>query len=76
MGINASVRRCFMRSELSGGYAAQLDCGRERGEIELSGLTPKLTGAGARSAQGTNIDRKNTEDMAHVGVRVEPQLDI
>ncbi len=36
------------------------------------GLTPRLTGAGARSAQGTNIGHKNGEAMANVGVRVEP----
>jgi hypothetical protein len=36
-----------------------------------SGLTPKLTGAGARSAQGTNIGHENGEAMANVGVRVE-----
>jgi len=35
------------------------------------GLTPELTGAGARSAQGTNIGHENGEAMANVGVRVE-----
>lgn len=34
-------------------------------------LTPKLTGAGARSAQGTAMGHKNGEAMAHGGVRVE-----
>jgi hypothetical protein len=34
-------------------------------------LTPKLTGAGARSAQGTNTGHENGEAMASVGVRVE-----
>ena len=34
-------------------------------------LTPELTGAGARSAQGTNIGHQNREAMANVGVRVE-----
>ena len=36
-----------------------------------SELTPRLTGAGARSAQGTNTGHKNGEAMASVGVRVE-----
>jgi hypothetical protein len=34
-------------------------------------LTPKLTGAGARSAEGTNTGHENGEAMASVGVRVE-----
>ena len=34
-------------------------------------LTPKLTGAAARSAEGTNIGHENAEGMAYVGVRVE-----
>ena len=34
-------------------------------------LTPRLTGAGARSAQGTNTGHKNAEGMAAVGVHVE-----
>ncbi len=37
-------------------------------------LTPRLTGAGARSAQGTNTGHKNAEGMASVGVRVEPPV--
>jgi hypothetical protein len=37
----------------------------------LWSLTPELTGAGARSAQGTNIGHENGEAMANVGVRVE-----
>jgi hypothetical protein len=37
----------------------------------LWSLTPELTGAGARSAQGTNIGHQNREAMANVGVRVE-----
>ena len=36
------------------------------------GLTPRLTGAGARSAEGTNTGHENAEGMASVGVRVEP----
>ena len=39
-----------------------------------AGLTPRLTGAGARSAQGTNTGHKNGEAMASVGVRVEPPV--
>jgi hypothetical protein len=34
-------------------------------------LTPKLTGAGARSAEGTNAGHENAEGMACIGVRVE-----
>jgi hypothetical protein len=37
----------------------------------MKGLTPKLTGAGARSAEGTNTGHENAEGMACVGVRVE-----
>jgi hypothetical protein len=37
----------------------------------LRGLTPKLTGAGARSVQGTNMGHEHAEGMAHVGVHVE-----
>ena len=37
-------------------------------------LTPRLTGAGARSAQGTNTGHENGEAMASVGVRVEPPV--
>jgi hypothetical protein len=37
-------------------------------------LTPRLTGAGARSAEGTNTGHKNAEGMASVGVRVEPTV--
>ena len=33
-----------------------------------------LTGAGARSAEGTDIGHKNAEGMAYVGVRVEPPV--
>jgi len=36
--------------------------------------TPRLTGAGARSAQGTNTGHENGEAMASVGVRVEPTV--
>jgi hypothetical protein len=36
------------------------------------GLTNRLTGAGARSAEGTDTGHKNAEGMASVGVRVEP----
>jgi hypothetical protein len=37
----------------------------------MRSLTPELTGAGARSAQGTNIGHQNREAMANVSVRVE-----
>ena len=37
----------------------------------LWSLTPKLTGAVARSAEGTNTGHENAEGMACVGVRVE-----
>jgi len=40
----------------------------------LRGLTPRLTGAGARSAEGTNTGHENAEGMASVGVRVEPPV--
>ena len=40
----------------------------------LCGLTPRLTGAGARSAEGTNTGHENAEGMASVGVRVEPTV--
>jgi hypothetical protein len=39
--------------------------------VFVKSLTPELTGAGARSAQGTNIGHQNREAMANVGVRVE-----
>ena len=45
--------------------------------MALSGmrsLTPWLTGAGARSAEGTDIGHENAEGMAYVGVRVEPPV--
>ena len=38
------------------------------------GLTPRLTGAGARRAEGTNTGHENGEAMASVGVRVEPTV--
>jgi hypothetical protein len=38
------------------------------------GLTPRLTGAGARSAQGTKTGQQNAEGMARFGVRVEPPV--
>ena len=41
---------------------------------ESQSLTPRLTGAGARSAEGTNTGHKNAEGMASVGVRVEPTV--
>ena len=40
----------------------------------MRGLTPRLTGAGARSAEGTNMGHENAEGMAHVGVRIEPTV--
>lgn len=45
--------------------------------MELVGqmnITPWLTGAGARSAEGTDIGHENAEGMAYVGVRVEPPV--
>jgi hypothetical protein len=44
---------------------------RQLSALVLRGITPELTGAGARSAQGTNIGHQNREAMANVGVRVE-----
>ena len=41
---------------------------------ETKSLTPWLTGAGARSAEGTDIGHENAEGMAYVGVRVEPPV--
>ena len=41
---------------------------------ESQSLTPWLTGAGARSAEGTDIGHENAEGMAYVGVRVEPTV--
>ena len=40
----------------------------------LLSLTPRLTGAGARSAQGTNSGHENAEGMPAVCVRVEPTV--
>ena len=40
-------------------------------DLGASGLTPRLTGAGARSAEGTDTGHENAEGMACVGVRVE-----
>ena len=37
-------------------------------------LTPWLTGAGARSAEGIDIGHEDAEGMAYVGVRVEPTV--
>ena len=42
--------------------------------LPCGSLTPWLTGAGARSAEGTNIGHENAEGMAYVGVRVEPTV--
>jgi hypothetical protein len=39
--------------------------------FDWGGLTPKLTGAEARSAKGTDMGHENAEGMAHVGVHVE-----
>ena len=41
---------------------------------ESQSLTPWLTGAGARSAEGTDMGHENAEGMAYVGVRVEPPV--
>ena len=38
------------------------------------GLTPRLTGAGSRRLEGTDIGHQNREAMAYVGVRVEPTV--
>ncbi len=40
----------------------------------MRGLTPRLTGAVARSAQGTMAGHQNREAMACHGVRVEPTV--
>ena len=37
-------------------------------------LTPRLTGAGSRRLEGTNISHEDAEGMAYVGVRVEPTV--
>ena len=37
-------------------------------------LTHRLTGAGARSAEGADIGHENAEGMAYVGVRLTAQL--
>lgn len=37
-------------------------------------LTPRLTGDGARSAEGTEAGHQNAEGMASLGVRVEPTV--
>ncbi|MBK7353898.1 MAG: hypothetical protein IPJ05_10505 [Nitrosomonas sp.] len=42
--------------------------------VGMRRLTPRLTGAGARSAEGTNTGHENAEGMASVGVRVEPPV--
>ena len=42
--------------------------------FHCSCITPWLTGAGARSAEGTDIGHENAEGMAYVGVRVEPTV--
>ena len=39
--------------------------------IGVVALTPWLTGAGARSAEGTDTGHENGEAMACVGVRVD-----
>ena len=41
---------------------------------ESKSLTPWLTGAGARSAEGTDMGHEDAEGMAHVGVRLTAQL--
>ena len=40
----------------------------------LRRLTPRLTGAGSRRLEGTNISHEDAEGMAYVGVRVEPTV--
>jgi hypothetical protein len=42
-----------------------------RDSLGMRCLTPKLTGAEARSAKGTDIGHEHAEGMAHVGVHVE-----
>ena len=42
--------------------------------LQSEGLTPRLTGAGSRRLEGTNISHENAEGMAYVGVRVEPPV--
>ena len=43
-------------------------------KFEMVSPPPRLTGAGARSAEGTNTGHENAEGMASVGVRVEPTV--
>lgn len=54
--------------------AGKATMGREVGKRMRERLTPWLTGAGARSAEGTDIGHENAEGMAYVGVRVEPTV--
>jgi hypothetical protein len=42
--------------------------------VHCTGLTPKLTGAEARSAKGTDMGHEHAEGMAHVGVRLTDRL--
>ena len=44
------------------------------GRLFEESLTPRLTGAGSRRLEGTNIGHENAEGMAYVGVRVEPTV--
>ena len=37
-------------------------------------LTPRLTGAGSRRLEGTNISHEDAEGMAYGGVRVDPTV--
>ena len=41
---------------------------------ESKSLTPRLTGAGSRRLEGTDIGHEDAEGMAYVGVRVEPTV--
>ena len=60
------------------GKFARANLGHGDGAWKLSGTKAKpntwLTGAGARSAEGTDIGHENAEGMAYVGVRVEPTV--
>lgn len=63
----ACMNRCVAAAEEAARVA--LACG-----VLREGLTLWLTGAGARSAEGTDIGHENAEGMAYVGVRVEPPV--
>jgi hypothetical protein len=63
----ARMNQCSAAAE----EAARVALGRG---VFREGLTPRLTGAGSRRLEGTNMGHQNREAMAHVGVRVEPTV--